>query len=230
VVDRPRDAAVSYEGIDAAILFLSPGPLGRALAAIDGMSEPPQVVLPSEAFAAAPAWELPGSVLCTTYTWAGWADMLPRVHAFRQSFTERFGVAPAGLEQEGYDAVMALAEALRGTGGEGGDALVRALESFREKTYSSVPVRLGPDDHVLAEQSHLGLFAIADPSGAPPGEAVGAVPWRPVLRTFTTDGEKVNLLDRDKRIFFPFWRPKRPTPKYWRSEFGILDRRGEGPA
>ncbi|MGH2686664.1 MAG: hypothetical protein ACRDJP_14460, partial [Actinomycetota bacterium] len=97
-------------------------------------------------------------------------------------------------------------------------------ETFREQTYSSVPVRLGPDDHVFAEQSHLGLFAVADPAGAPEGEAFGPVPWRPILRTFTTDGEKVNFLDRDKKIFFPFWHKKRPTPKYPRSEYGIVSR------
>jgi hypothetical protein len=34
----------------------------------------------------------------------------------------------------------------------------------------------------------------------------------------------MNFLDRDKKIFFPFWQPKRPTPKYWRSLYGIVSR------
>ena len=158
------------------------------------------------------------------YTWSAWADMLPRVREFRERFRADFGRYPVGPEQEAYDAVMILADALERTGGHGGDALVRALESVRDKVFSSLPIRLGPDDHVLAEESHLGLFAVTDPEGAPAGEAFGPVPWRPVMRTFTTDGEKVNLWDRDKRVFFPFWHRKRPTPKYWRSEYGIVTR------
>jgi hypothetical protein len=150
--------------------------------------------------------------------------MLPRVHSFRERFAATMGRYPGALEQEGYDAMMALAAALVRSEGEGGDRLVQELEAFREETYASVPVRLGPDDHVLAEQSHLGLFAVEAPGVEAPGEAIGDVPWRPILRTFTTDGEKMNFLDRDKRVFFPFWHPKRPTPKYWRAGYGIVSR------
>jgi hypothetical protein len=171
-----------------------------------------------------------GTVTPAPYTWAGWADMLPRVHRFRVRFERTFGHAPAGFEQEGYDAVRALAEALDRTGGEGGDALIEALESFREETYSSLPIRLGPDDHVLAEESQLGLFAVAAPAEQPaPGEVVGPVPWRPVMRTFTTDGQKVNLIDRDKKVFFPGWHRRKPSPRYWKSLFGIVTRPDEDP-
>jgi Periplasmic binding protein len=172
-----------------------------------------------------------GAVACAPYTWAGWADMIPRVHAFRERFADRFGRDPLGSEQEGYEAVRALAEAIARTGGRGGDALIRALETFREETYSSIPIRLGPDDHVLAEQSQLGLFTTVAGSEEKPssGEAIGPLPWRALMRTFTTDGRRVNLLDRDKRIFFPGWRPKEPSPYFWRSRFGIVTRSDEDP-
>ena len=216
-------------GADAVIVATGPERVGRVARLLEQLEPRPQVVLPPSALGLVSEASL-GTVVTYPYTWAGWADMLPRVDVFRDSFVSRFDELPSGLEQEGYDAVMAVAEALERTGGRGGEALVRELETFREETYSSVPVRLGPDDHVFAEQSHLGLFAVSDPAEASAGEAFGAVPWRPVLRTFTTDGEKVNFLNRDKQIFFEFWHSKRPTPKYWKSEYGILDRRGEGPA
>jgi hypothetical protein len=172
----------------------------------------------------------PGTVVCLPYTWAGWADMIPRVHRFRERFAARFGREPVGFEQEGYDAVRAIDEALSRTGGRGGEALLRALEGFREEIYSSLPIRLGPDDHVLAEESHLGLFAVAGPGERPsPGEALPGVPWRPVMRTFTTDGQKVNLLDPDKKVFFPGWGRRKPSPRYWKSEFGIVTRPDEDP-
>jgi hypothetical protein len=170
----------------------------------------------------------PGSVVCLPYTWAGWADMIPRVHRFRVRFERATGRPPAGFEQEGYDAVRAVDEALDRTGGAGGEPLVAALETFRDETYSSLPIRLGPDDHVLAEESQLGLFAVTG-APVPAGEAQGAVPWRPLMRTFTTDGQKVNLLDPDKKVFFPGWGRRKPSPRYWKSEFGIVTRPDEDP-
>ena len=216
-------------GVDS-VVFVG-GPLDAATLSreLAGLEDPPQLAVSPEALDvsfASGELPLPGTVTCFSYTWSGWAGMLPRVHDFRERFASAFDHYPASLEQEGYDAVRALGDALVRSGGEGGERLVRELETFREETYSSVPVRLGPDDHVLAEQSHLGLFAIEEPvDGAlPPPEASSLLPWRPVMRTFTTDGEKMNFLDRDKVIFFPFWQPKRPTPKYWRAEYGIITR------
>ena len=172
----------------------------------------------------------PGSVICLPYTWSGWADMLPRIHRFRTRFERAHGRPPAGLEQEGYDAVRAVAEALDRTSGAGGEPLVQALEGFRDETYSSLPIRLGPDDHVLAEESQLGLFAVAGPDERPtPGEVLAGVPWRPVMRTFTTDGQKVNLLDRDKKVFFSGWKRRKPSPRYWKAEFGIITRPDDDP-
>jgi ABC-type branched-subunit amino acid transport system substrate-binding protein len=222
--------AVDEADADAVMFLGATGPATNLSSQLARLADPPQLALSSESldvsFAAEPNRPRPGTVACGTYAWSGWADMLPRVHSFRERFSAAMGHVPASLEQEGYDSVMALAEALTRTGGEGGDRLVQELETFREETYSAISIRLGPDDHVLAEQSQLGLLAIEEPVDAalPPPEASSLLPWRPIMRTFTTDGEKANFLDRDKRIFFPFWHPKRPTPKYWRSLYGIVSR------
>jgi ABC-type branched-subunit amino acid transport system substrate-binding protein len=214
----------AFKQIDAAVLVAGTGASRGAVEDLAGRPSPPQVALSSAALHPAVGTPPPGTVVTAPYTWAGWADMLPRVHSFRERFAETHGHPPVGPEQEGYDAVAAVAEALERTSGRGGDALVRMLESFRDETYSSIPVRLGPDDHVLAEQSQLGLFTVEVPGAPAPGETLGPVPWRPIMRTFTTDGEKVNILDRDKKVFFPFWHEKRPSPKYWRSRYGIVTR------
>jgi hypothetical protein len=44
------------------------------------------------------------------------------------------------------------------------------------------------------------------------------------MRTLTYDGLRAAVLDRDKRVFFPFWRKNRPGPEYWRSRYGITSR------
>jgi hypothetical protein len=235
--DRGYDQVVTTADAGAAALReegLEPAPPGESADAALGLGQitsvPPagQLALSSEALQLSSPLP-PGTVACGPYTWAGWAEPIPRVARFRDRFMEAFGHPPAGFEQEGYDAVRALAEALNRTGGEGGDRLVRELESFRDQTYSSLPIRLGPDDHVFAEESHLGLFAVAEPVEPTPGEAIGAVPWRPLMRTFTTGGKRVNLTERDLRVFFPKWRPRQPRPNYWRSAYGIVTRPSEDP-
>jgi ABC-type branched-subunit amino acid transport system substrate-binding protein len=219
-------AALQEEGASAVDLPEAEGILALA-GPPRGLSRP-QLATPADTLSYANDAP-PGTVACAPYTWAGWAEPIPRVARFRERFAAMFGREPGLAEQEGYDAVMAVAEGLERTGGAGGDALVRALERFREETYSSMPIRLGPDDHVLAEESHLGLFAVTAPDGTAPGEDLEPVPWRPVIRTFTTNGKRVNFAERDVRVFFPRWRPMRPRPNYWRSEYGIVTRPDDDP-
>lgn len=153
----------------------------------------------------------PGTVSTYHYAWSGWAEPIPRVAEFSRRFQASFGRPPEGLQQEGYDAVRLLADSLERTGGRGGDRLVRALEQVRHATYSSLPIRLGPDDHTLIDESWLGLYAVT-----------GRDAWEPLMRTFTTDGRRASILDRDKRVFFPSWRRNRPSPSFRRSRYGIV--------
>jgi ABC-type branched-subunit amino acid transport system substrate-binding protein len=173
---------------------------------------------------------LPGSTACSTYTWAGWAKPIPRVGRFIRSFQAQFGHPPVGFEQEGYDAVRAVSLALERDGGRGGSTLVHALEGIKETSFSSFPIDLGPDDHVFLPRDELGLFAVPGPherldpwqSRSLPAEL-----WRPVMRTFTYDGERDNILDQDRPVFFPGWKEKEPGPYYWESRYGIVSRPGD---
>lgn len=226
----PPPAAITRAGrADAVIDFGAPSDsvlLARALAAI--RPRRPQVVGSAALLeaAAAGARPVPGSIACYTYTWAGWAQPIDRVAAFRRSFQQVIGKPPAGLEQEGYDAVRVLALALKRTDGRGGSVLTRTLESVvRDRVFSSFPVDLGPDDHEFLPRDELGLFAVAGPKEPlDPWEAPGSIPWRPVMRTFTSDGKRTNVLDMDRPVFFPFWTKDQPGPQYWRSRYGIVSR------
>ena len=213
------------EEAQAVIVFCSAAETARLSHAVAALPEPPQLAATSEAlspdFSSAAA---PGTVAAYPYTWAGWADPVPRVGAFRARFQAAFGRPPVGFEQEGHDAVHLLAEGLARSGGREGDALVRALQSFHQVTFSSLPARFGPDDRTAIDESQLGLFAVPAPDEALEPWLSVAPRWRPVMRTFTFDGEKTNVLDRDKQVFFPMWRKPRPSPKYWRSRYGIITR------
>jgi ABC-type branched-subunit amino acid transport system substrate-binding protein len=221
---------------DAAVVFGPPGISVELSNAIEEVAtEPglrPRIVGPASLLvdSGGLAPPEPGTTACYAYTWAGWADPIPRVGSFRGRFRAAFGRDPSGLEQEGYDAVRVLAEALARTGGRGGSRLTAALENTRNRTFSGFPIDLGPDDHVFLPRDELGLFAVAGPDErVDPWQVPGSRPWRALMRTFTYDGERTNVLDRDRRVFFPFWRKNQPGPKFFRSRYGIRSRASRDP-
>jgi ABC-type branched-subunit amino acid transport system substrate-binding protein len=222
----------AVRGADAVVGFGSPEDSTTIVSALKRFDDPPRIV-GSASFLDVDLGTLgapPGTTACYTYTWAGWAKPIARVGRFTSNVQSALGRPPIGLEQEGYDAVRTLALALARTNGKTGPALVRALESVHDRTFSSFPVDLGPDDHTFLPRDELGLFAVAGPNERlDPWQQPGSSPWRALMRAFTYDGTKTDILDRDKRVFFPFWRKDRPSPEYWRSRYGIVSKPGGDP-
>ena len=208
----PRAVLDRASGADAVLAFGPPADIGPLVRGLQGVSRPP-LVAAAETLLASGTHPLPGTTACWSYPWAGWDPPIRRVRSFVRSFRERMGRPPTGLDQEGYDAVAALVEGLRGTRGRGGPALRRALETLDAVPLSGFPVTLTPDDHVLPPRDELGLFAVAGPDERlDPWQAASFEPWRAVMRTFTYDGVKTNVADIDRRVFFPGWQagPARP--------------------
>jgi branched-chain amino acid transport system substrate-binding protein len=231
VPGEPLGHIVQAAAETEAVIFLgSAAETSRLSEELSALPRPPQLAASSEAlspdFSSAAG---PGTVAAYPYTWAGWADPIPRVGEFRARFEETFGRQPVGFEQEGYDALRLVADGLVRSNGEGGDVLVRALERFRERVHSSLPARFGPDDRTAIDDSQLGLFSVPAPDEVTEPWVTEPPGWRPLMRTFTFDGEKTNVLDRDKQVFFPMWREPRPSPKYWRSRYGITTRPRQDP-
>jgi ABC-type branched-subunit amino acid transport system substrate-binding protein len=230
----PAHMVGQVRGADAVIDFGSASDSLRMAAAIQQASHAPPRIAASSSLLASQSGSPklpPGTVACYTYTWAGWAEPIPRVAGFRQALAGATrGQEPAGLEQEGYDAVRTLAYFLRRNEGMGGAALGHVLEGARNLQFSSFPIDLGPDDHEFLPRDELGLFAIAGPDERlDPWEGGTSEPWRPLMRTFTYDGLRDDILDRDKRIFFPFWGKDKPGPFYWQSRYGIVTRPAKDP-
>jgi branched-chain amino acid transport system substrate-binding protein len=212
---------------DAAITFGSPSDIGGEVGAVRTGGHP-QVVSSFDLLAPAAGFEPPpaGTTACYTYTWAGWANPIPRVARFVKGFQAMFGHPPVGLEQEGYDAVRALALGLERDGGKGGSTLTSALETIKETSFSSFPIDLGPDDHIFLPRDELGLFAVPGPDERLDPWQHRSDPnlWRPIMRTFTYDGERDNIIEQDRPVFFPDWEKNQPGPYYWESRYGIVSR------
>jgi branched-chain amino acid transport system substrate-binding protein len=219
--EPPEDALARASKSDAVIVFGPPSDSDRLARAIAEIPSPPRIVGGSSLLAAGSGLP-PGTAASDLYTWAGWAEPIRRIHLFRMRFRAALGHDPSGMEQEGYDAVRLLAEALTRTRGTGGRRLIAALEQVKGRILSGFPIELGPDDHVTTPRDEIGLFAVAGPTErVDPWQEPGSEPWRAIMRTFTYDGSRTSVLDLDRRVFFPFWRKNQPGPKFFRSRYGI---------
>jgi hypothetical protein len=226
----PRDVIRPLEDVDAAAYFGSPTGWRRLVRGLEGDRDPPQLATWADGLGpmfASGVGPPPGTVAPYAYTWAGWAEPIRRVAAFRDLCQRVLGHPPQGFEQEGFDAVRLLGDALQRSRGRGGDALVGALESFTDARFSSLPIRLGPDDHLFLVDRHVGVFAVEGPGRAAEPWVPSWAPWRPVMRTFTSNGERTIIPDLDRDVFFPGWRPREPAPDFWTSRYGITSRRGD---
>jgi ABC-type branched-subunit amino acid transport system substrate-binding protein len=211
-------------GADAVIAYGSATDTDRIAQAVARLRDPPRVAAATPMLSADPH-PRPGTVACQTYAWAGWAQPIPRVGAFRTAFAAMTGGPPSGGGQEGYDAVRLLAWGLRRTRPAGGPELLAQLEQAHGVAYAGFPIDLGPDDHLLPPRDQLGLFAVAGPDETvDPWQIPGTEPWRAIMRTFTYDGRRTSILDTDRTVFFPWWNDQLPGPHYWRSIYGIATR------
>jgi branched-chain amino acid transport system substrate-binding protein len=226
----PQPASEAASGADAVLFVGGAEGAGDLAARLGSETGAPQLALTSPGLAEAAGGALgPGTVTVATYAWAGWAQPIARVARFTRYAKRVLDHSPEGFEQEGHDAVRLVASALEATGGRGGAALVGALEETRNVSFSHLPITLGPDDHLLAERSLQGLFAVAGPGEDAEPWVPRWTPWRPLMRTFTLLGERTSVLDRHKAVFFPGWAPKEPAPFYWQSRYGITSRPGNDP-
>ena len=222
-----QPAVEAASDADAILALLDPPAATRLARRLGELPGPPQLAVSSSVLGR--SGFPPGTVAPYPYSWAGWAEPIPRVARFRARLERHASRPPSGLEQEGYDAIRLLAEALQDAAS--GEGLLRALESNRPEgpTHSALPLTLGPDDHTAIDETWVGLFAVAGPGEPAEPWVPTAAPWRPIIRTFTYDGERTVFHERDRAVFFPFWRQGRPSPKYFRSEHGITTRPSEDP-
>ena len=140
------------------------------------------------------------------------------VSAFRKAFLRRFNREPVVAEAEAYDSVMNLAEALRQSGAPDSEVdhprMLEELEKFDRVRFAHLPVSLAPSDHVVAERDVLGLWAVGNDGK-----------WSHLMRTFTSDLERTNVLEDDWPVFFDGTTPGGEAPFYYSAKSGITTRK-----
>lgn len=159
---------------------------------------------------------MPGSVAGGDYARPAQSDgRIQRVEEFRKTFRDTYNRGPSGDEIYGYEAVSLLAEAAKrsGTGSKLDHAarvkLVEELERFDRVRFAQLPISLGPDDHVIAERDVLGLYCFENGR------------WLHLMRTFTSDLERTNLLEEDWASYFDGAVPGGEAPFFHQAKGGV---------
>lgn len=167
-----------------------------------------------------------GTVASDTYARGAHFLPIPSFEAFAADFQQWWdGQEPLGWELRAYDAARMIGWAAQRTRGDGDRAVT--LESLRGTRFGGLGITFGPDDHTAAEQTAIGLwvrprtaFSVLVPSVD--------LPWLPLARGFSIDGERTSVLNRDWRhLFMNPPPPDGPAPKFFRMRYAVTSRRSD---
>lgn len=206
--------------IDAFVIEGDPDDLS-----VIGLQEgrPPQVISFDLGMIAGSA--LPtGTVVSDTYARGAHYLPIPSFEGFREAFEAWWdGAEPLGWELRAYDAASMIGWAARKTPLDGDAA--RTLETLNGERFGGLDVTFGPDDHTAADQQTVGLW-VRPRSAFRSLIPTDDLPWLPLARGFSIDGDRTAILNRDWRYLFHNPPPPRaPAPKFGRMRYAVTSPR-----
>ena len=169
----------------------------------------------------------PGTVAADSYARGAHYLPVPSFESFREAYVNWWESEPLEWERRAYEAVMMIGWAARRGATEGDLALT--LESLREQRFGGLDVTFGPDDHTSVDETSVGLWVVPRPGAAPESRDLpDELPWVPLGRGFSIDGEDTDIHSKDWKHFFPGSpRPEGPAPKLRKALFGVTSPRSD---
>lgn len=171
-----------------------------------------------------------GLVAADTYARGAHYLPIPSFVAYRDAFADWWGEEPQpiGWERRAYESVQLLGWAARQYPTNRDVDFAAVLQDVRGRRYGGLDVTFGPDDHTAADQATVGLWVVPATSVPEADSLPGDLPWVPLARGFSIDGERTNVLNRDwKYLFRNAPPPKAPAPKYKTQRFGVTTGRSD---
>ena len=147
---------------------------------------------------------------------------VPSLDAFRRRFVAWWDAEPIAWEQRAYSAVRAIGWAAAHA--QEDEDLAVALEDLRERRFGSLDVTLGADDHTFVGVTTVGLWVVPrrGVSIRNRDELPDSLPWVPLSRGFSIDGETTDVLPEDwKHLFTNPPPPNGPAPKVRQLRYGV---------
>jgi ABC-type branched-subunit amino acid transport system substrate-binding protein len=168
----------------------------------------------------------PGIVVADSYSRGAHTLPVPSFVGFAKAFRAWWETEPLGWERRGYEAVRTIGWAGEHAGDD--DDLAEVLEKLKGKRFGGLDVTFGPDDHTSVDAPSVGLWVV--PSLADYRvydlETPAGLPWVPLARGFSIDGEDTEVPSKDWRFLFrnaP--RPEAPAPKVTKMKFSVASPR-----
>ena len=168
-----------------------------------------------------------GTVVAETYAAGAHYLPIPSFEEFRKAYSGWWESPPLDSERRAYEAVQMIGWATRRTP-DGRDSAA-TLERLRSERFGGLDVTFGPDDHTSVDPTTIGLWVIPRRGAAPETQRLPrGLPWVPLGRGFSIDGERTDIQARDWKFLFVGSPPmNRPSPKIERSRFGVTSPRSD---
>ena len=167
----------------------------------------------------------PGTMAAGSYARGAHYLPVPNFESFKKSFEAWWDATPRNYELRAYDATLALGWAAERAGqGDVGTA----LEGLRSKRYGGLPITFGPDDHVMIDEVTIGLWTVPYPEDQVREEVPRSLPWVPLARGFSINGQTTDILSRDwKYLFHNPPPPGAPAPRFGKMKYGVTTPRSD---
>ena len=172
----------------------------------------------------------PGLVAADTYARGAHYLPIPSFVEYRDAFADWWGEAPrpVGWELRAFESVQLLGWAAGQYRSNRDVDHAAVLQEVQSRRFGGLDITFGPDDHTAADQAAVGLWVIPA-RRVPEARALPAsLPWVPLGRGFSIDGERTNVLNRDWRYMFRNPPPRNaPAPRFQRQRFGVTTGRSD---
>ena len=167
-----------------------------------------------------------GTVVSDTYARGAHYLPIPSFERFRDAFEGWWdGDEPLGWELRAYDAASIIGWAAQRA--PAGSDIAATMETLSGARFGGLDVTFGPDDHTAVDQTTVGLWVRPRRAFTDLLETTD-LPWLPLARGFSIDGERTAILNRDWRYLFrnppP---PDGPAPRTHRMRYAVTSPRSD---
>ena len=171
-----------------------------------------------------------GLVAADTYARGAHYLPIPSFEEYRDAFEDWWGGEPQqiGWERRSYESVQLLGWAARQYPSNRDVDFAAVLQDVRGKRFGGLDITFGPDDHTAADQATVGLWVVPAVQVPESGDLPETLPWVPLARGFSIDGDRTNVLNQDWKYLFTNAPPKEaPAPKLKKQKFGVTTGRSD---
>ena len=151
---------------------------------------------------------------------------IPSFERFRDAFVGWWdGQEPLGWEVRAFDAASMIGWAAQRT--RPGNDIAATLETLDGARFGGLDVTFGPDDHTAVDQQTIGLW-VRPRNAFRDLIPTTDLPWVPLARGFSIDGDRTAILNRDWKFLFrnppP---PNGPAPRTGRMRYAVTSPRSD---